>query len=192
MPQAKSRMRAMFLREDVFEQWGALLLMSDRGIPRQWMGLIGVTSIASELRDSFRDTRGVEWSNTWPPPARRVTLQRWFTWPQTIDINAVMMLARKILYVSNVGVTENYLLYSSTSTALISHYFYAENLMPGRTLIQMYRPIYIQYKVRAKELHVNPGQWIGNRSPKEKQRQIVPQMNAISLRFCACTKTSPG
>ena len=37
--------------------------------------------------------------------------------------------------------------------------------------------------------HVDPGEQIGNRSPKEKQRQIVPQRNAISLRFCACTKT---
>ena len=41
--------------------------------------------------------------------------------------------------------------------------------------------------------NVDPGERIGekNRSPKEKQCQIVPQRNAISLRFCtiSCTKT---
>ena len=35
---------------------------------------------------------------------------------------------------------------------------------------------------------VHPCDRIGNWAPKEKQRQIVPQRNTISLRFCACSK----
>ena len=35
---------------------------------------------------------------------------------------------------------------------------------------------------------MDPGDRIGNRMPKEKQRQNVPQRNIISLRFCACTR----
>ena len=34
---------------------------------------------------------------------------------------------------------------------------------------------------------VDPGERIRNRSPEEKQRQIVPRRNTISLRFYACT-----